>query len=391
MKRFALAAALLAAACSSNKAFDSLCVDQVPPPAACNTPCDPISGADQCPIGYHCSADGKCDTLCTPTGNECGASYTCTNDGFCQPGDNTSPPGPDADCPAIHFTATKVTPSIQILFDKSGSMAHDFNDNNTGIPANQKFTVEDDALVGTNGVVSQLQASAYFGVTMFPLSKDDCGNVVKTARALNNGGTIANLISNNPPSGSTPTPSAIHAAVADFIANKPPAGSPPVIVLSTDGLPMACPNDNTPDLMVAAVDEAKKAYAAGIKLFVLVVGNQFDDKFKRNLANAGQGVQPGQPDAKAYTATNAAGLTQAFQEIIGGVVSCDLKLNGHVDSGAAQSGSVTLNGMNLIFGTDWNVDADGTTLHLVDKACDTLKGSTDPKVDATFSCGAVLF
>ena len=241
-------------------------------------------------------------------------------------------------------------------------------------------------LVGNNGVVTQLQASAYFGVTMFPVSDDDCTDVVKTPRALNNAGTIANLISNNGPSGSTPTPSAIHAAVQDFMTNKPPAGSPPVIVLSTDGLPMACPNDNTPDLKAAAVTEAQNAFATGIKLFVLVVGNKFDDTFKQDLANAGQGV----PDAKAYTATNSTELTQAFQDIIGGVVSCDLKLNGHVDPGNAQTGIVVLNGANLTFGTDWTVDADGTTLHLLGKACDTLKGSTDPQVDATFSCGAVL-
>lgn len=389
MNRLALAALLLTAACSGNKAAESLCVAQVPTPAGCNAACNPVSGAADCPLGYHCSAAGKCDIQCTPTGNECGAGNSCTTDGLCQPG-NDLPTPIDADCPAVHFQATKVTPSIQILFDKSGSMANDFNDQQTGTPANQKFTVEDNALVGTGGVITQLQASAYFGITMFPVSNDDCADVVTANRALNNAGTIANLISNHGPSGSTPTPSAIHAAVQTFAANKPPAGSPPVIVLSTDGLPMACPGDNTPDLKAASVTEAKNAFAAGIRLFVLVVGNKFDADFKQALANAGQGVKAGQPDAKAYTANNAAELTQAFQEIIGGVVSCDLKLNGHVDPGTAQTGSVVLNGTNLTFGTDWSLDADGTTLHLLGKACDTLKGSTDPKIDATFSCGAVL-
>jgi hypothetical protein len=74
---------LLTTACG-NKSFESLCANQVPPPAACNTACDPAPGAQHnCPAGYHCSAGGKCDTLCTPTGNECGDGYSCTPDGYC--------------------------------------------------------------------------------------------------------------------------------------------------------------------------------------------------------------------------------------------------------------------------------------------------------------------
>ncbi|HET9619925.1 MAG TPA: vWA domain-containing protein [Kofleriaceae bacterium] len=384
-----MGAVLLFAACGGNKAAESLCADQVPPPAACNTPCDPVSGADQCPLGYHCSADGKCDTQCTPTGNECGASNTCTNDGFCQPGDNNGPPPIDAECPAVHFTASKVTPSVQLLLDRSGSMLEDFNGNDNGL-GNSKFTAEDKALVDPTGVVTQLQSSVYFGVMMYP--SNVCPGTVQTPRALMNAGAIASFIQSNVPAstGNTPTPQAIDSAVQDFVANKPPAGSPPIIVLATDGLPNDCSGKNGNLAKQQSITAAANAFSKGIKLFVLVVGNQFDDTFKRALANAGQGVQPGQPDAKAYSATNATQLTQAFQEIIGGVVSCDLKLNGHVDPGNAQTGSVSLNGANLIFGTDWNVDADGTTLHLLGKACDTLKGSTDPKVDATFSCGAVL-
>lgn len=46
--------------------------------------CDPSPGAGAtCPGGYHCSADGQCDALCTPSGNECGDGYRCTPDGRC--------------------------------------------------------------------------------------------------------------------------------------------------------------------------------------------------------------------------------------------------------------------------------------------------------------------
>jgi len=63
-----------------------VCDNVVPPPPACMTACNPSPGApNNCPLGYHCSADGKCDALCTPTGNECGDGYVCTSDGNCDP------------------------------------------------------------------------------------------------------------------------------------------------------------------------------------------------------------------------------------------------------------------------------------------------------------------
>src|SRR5262249_30175580 len=66
---------LLAAACGT-KPFESLCKAEVPPPAACNTACNPMPGAqNSCPGGYHCSGDGKCDLQCTTSGNECGNGY----------------------------------------------------------------------------------------------------------------------------------------------------------------------------------------------------------------------------------------------------------------------------------------------------------------------------
>ncbi|HEY5920935.1 MAG TPA: hypothetical protein VIV11_04660 [Kofleriaceae bacterium] len=76
--------AITAAACGG-KPGKSICDNQVPPPAACMTMCDPSPGApNSCPGGYHCAADGYCDALCTPSGGECGDGYVCTPDGRCK-------------------------------------------------------------------------------------------------------------------------------------------------------------------------------------------------------------------------------------------------------------------------------------------------------------------
>jgi hypothetical protein len=382
----------LTVACG-HKSFDSLCANQVPPPAACNTACDPTPGAQSaCPDSFHCAAGGKCDTLCTPTGNECGDDYACTSDGYCMSnGKGSGDPPIDAACPAVHFTAAKLTPSIQLLIDRSGSMNEDFsgrdpNKAGSGAMPPYKFPTEQNALVGMQGIVTQLQGSVYFGASMYPGAT--CMGVYQTPRALNNATAIAALMTAHPPGGNTPTSAAIDSVVADFMANPPPANSPPVIVLATDGLPNDCNNNAATQ---PTIDSTKAAFSKGIRVYLLSVGNQISDVFKQAVANAGQGVQSGQPDAKAYTATDQAQLAAAFQEIIRGVVSCDLKLSGQVDATDGQAGNVTLNGAPLAYGTDWTLDPDGITLHLLGNACTTLKASPNPVVDASFACGAVIF
>src|ERR1041384_688293 len=140
---------LVATACGSPKTFPSLCNGQASQPSACNMACDPAPGSttNDCPTGFHCSADGKCDTVCTLSGNECGKGYLCTADGKCVADGSGSGSGnePDA-CPSVQFTATKVTPSIQIVFDRSGSMNEDFSGKapaNGGAAALQVPTAQD--------------------------------------------------------------------------------------------------------------------------------------------------------------------------------------------------------------------------------------------------------
>lgn len=402
MRRLLLLGFVLAATACGGKTFPSLCANQVPPPAACQTACDPSPGAiDGCPSGFHCSGDGKCDTFCTLTGGQCGNDYSCTGDGNCEPnGSGNGGSGtPDA-CPSVHFQAMKTTPSIELLIDKSGSMDQNFTggEPKDGAVGPYKFPTEQAALVNTDsakpplGIVTQLQASVYFGAAMFP--SNTCPGIFSTPRALNNLTNISNLIGDvmHAPSGSTPTSQAIDAVVKDFMMNPPPKGSPPVILLSTDGLPNACGASGTTMAdQTATINSAKAAFAQGIRLFLLVVGNQIDATFQKNLANAGQGVVAGQPDAKSYTASDPGSLATALSDIVGGVLSCDLQLSGQVDATAGQNGTVTLNNMTLNYGTDWTLDPNGLVIHLLGNACNTLKMSSNPTVDAVFACGAVIF
>ncbi len=401
MARVVLVVLVLLAAACGKKQPGSVCADQVPPPAGCETSCDPSPGAPAtCPAGLHCSADGKCDASCTAGGGECGVGFECTADGSCVPDGSGSgdPPIDAADCPEVKFTAKPITPSIQLLIDRSSSMTENFANRSPPERGPYKYPTVQDALVGPNGVVTDLEDSAYFGATLFTAFRAACPSLQSTPRAKNNRAAIAAVIGNNPPRlrsdpdpGFTPTPMAIDSVVADFAANPPPEGSPPVIVLATDGQPNEC--TSTSEREAESVAAAANAFSKGIKLYILAVS--FDDESARAhvqaMANAGQGVQPGQPNATPYYATSPATLAAAFQEIIGGVISCDLQLSGQVDPADGPLGTLTLNGQNLTYGVDWTVDPNGLIVHLLGNACTTLKTSPNPTVNGTFPCGTIIF
>lgn len=288
--------------------------------------------------------------------------------------------GPDASCPAVHFTPTQVIPSIQLLIDRSGSMDTNLQNTNTS-----RYEAMHDALVGGTGVVTTLENKVYFGASLYS-ADNPCPRLYSQARGLGNGATIKTLIESQSPNGNTPTAPSIDAVVQDFAANPAPMGSPPVIVLATDGLPNSCGGGN--DTTAQTVTAAGNAYAAGIRLFVLGIAG-VNDNFLQQVANAGAGVQANQPNAPYYTANSPAELQQAFQQIIGGVVSCDLMLSGNIDSSQASSGTVTLDGMMLVYGQDWTL-VGGNTIELTGAACDTLKNSASPVVDASFPCGSII-
>jgi hypothetical protein len=159
-----------------------------------------------------------------------------------------------------------------------------------------------------------------------------------------------------------------------------------VIVLATDGLPNGCNGGNGE---AASIQAAGAAFAADIRLFVLAVGNGINDGHLQAVANAGAGVQAGQPNAPFFVANTPQDLRAAFDQIIGSVVSCELMIDGTIDESQAAAGTVVANGVTLAFGTDWEL-VNGNVIRLVGQACTNLKASPNPQVTASFPCGAVI-
>jgi hypothetical protein len=359
-----------------------------------------------CPGGYHCSADGKCDLFCTRTGNECGDGYSCTADGFCVKNGGGGSNEPDASCPALHFTPTRTTPTVELLLDESSSMKANYGPNNT--PPTRLEAMRTALVDATDGVVTKLANQVVFGVSLYTGTGNappTCPTLTSQARALNNLQPIRTLLNAATPKSNTPTAASIDAVVAGFTANPPANGSPKIIALATDGLPDTCSDPSPPQQTdptkpldprqlaanATAVAAAQRAYAAGIRLYFLFIGDPAQARnHPQEMANAGAGLDPVDGRAPFFIATNPAELTDAFNTIIGGVVSCDLRLDSQLDPKDAPSGTVTINNRVLSYPDEWNLDADGITIHILGNACTMLKAATNPVVDAAFPCGIII-
>ncbi len=368
-----IATALIAAFAACGSPAAGPC-DKSPPDPSCNAACDPSASTSTCAAGFHCRLDNKCYAFCTQGGGECGDGLACSDDGRCVASGIDAAPQPDADCPAVNFTAMPTTPSIQLVLDRSGSMG------------GGRWTSLKDALVNpTTGVVKTLEAKAYFGATIFPGGANNCNAFDQTAsRVLNGSAAIKTLLDAKNPAGSTPTGEAMTKAIQSFMgAGAPPAGSPPIIVLATDGDPNSCGNS---DGQTDSINAAAAAHAAGIDVYVLGMNLDSDQLGRlQAVANAGTGTTT----ATVYRGDNPAQLKAAFDTIINGVVSCQLDLSGNINVQQAANGEVRLNGRILMFGTEWNA-VDMNTIELVGAACTELKNTASPSVTAKFPCGVVV-
>lgn len=378
----------LAAACGSNTVgADGPCA-VTPPDPACSLACNGDDGL--CPLGFYCGAGDTCTADCTQGGGECGSGFECDPRGHCvREGSGTDAgTGSDGDeCPSVTVTPMAQTPTVHLVIDRSGSMDQSFG-------GTSRWNAVRQALTGTSGVVTQLQDRIYFGATTYSSDRSGtCPDVVSTpTRMLNNQAAIDQLLRANTLT-DTPTGESLAPIINDLIANPPSAGSTPIILLATDGLPDTCANVDENGNTVAqnlTISEAQRAFTAGIKTYILSVGNQVGDAHLQRVANAGAGLDVATGMAPFYKANDPAQLSAQLSAIISGALSCQLDLTGTIQdrTQAEATGIVTLGGTRLMFGTDWRF-VDNDTIELLGTACTTFKngGAT---LSATFECGLIV-
>jgi hypothetical protein len=355
--------------------------------ANCGKPCTSNSS---CGVGYFCSADDVCDAECTQGGAECGSGKFCNSNGRCEEGTGELDGGV---CPSIEVRVDAVIPTVQLLIDHSGSMNVEFG-NSVRVDAVRE------ALLDNGGVVDTLQAQVRFGATLY--TSDDfnppCPRLTAVAPTLNNLDAIDDAIRDDLDVDAlgedTPTGESLEAVAEAFPA--PQANDRRIIVLATDGEPDTCtdPDPEGGQRQEAArrrsEEAAKRVFDEfGIEVYVLSVGQDAAESHLQRVANAGVGKAFDDPDeAELYIANNKDELIAAFNDIIGGARDCSFTINGTVTD--AEGGTVTLDGAELEYGTDWEVINNGKTLRLLGDACESYLDGEASDIGAEFECDSII-
>ncbi len=389
----------------------------------CGSAC---STTGDCPSGLFCSLQGVCTAECGPDASLCAADQGCTLDGHCvggtssggsssggtssveldasmsSAGSDVGSGGGDA-CAEITLELGDVTPTVVLLIDQSGSMSSD--DIEPGGP--KRWDALKTALTGTDNVVQQLESKVRFGFAFYsnPSGLDeppepgvcpivDKGGMDETLMppALDRYDEFAAYFAPLDTHPNTPTAESFELVANDLDAFTEPG--PKYIVLATDGNPDRCEqnNENADDISKQmVVDAVDRAFTdLDITTFVISVGDDVAEAHLHDVANVGQGFPTDDVTDRFYKVTTQDALTQAFNDIISGVRSCTLTLNGEIDPDQADKGVVLLDGEELAMDPDngWTV-IDGQTIELVGSACEAI-GTGDHTLSARFPCDAVV-
>jgi hypothetical protein len=292
------------------------------------------------------------------------------------------------DCIDTTVGFERLTPTVIVLVDRSGSMTADFGGGLSRWESLRRTLIDP-----ATGVLPQIQDKARLGLTMYTSFDGNKGGVcpilVEVPPAMHNLDEITRVYSATEivhQEDDTPTSESVRAVTAKLLAVKDPG--PKAIVLATDGEPDTCENadahdDATNALSVAAV---RDAFAAGVTTEVISVGSEVGQPHLQDLANAGVGGVGGTP----YRALDATGLVDAFEQIVRGVVSCEFQLDGSVEPGREPSGSVVLDGAALTYGSDdgWDLPAPDR-VRLKGAACTDVK-TTSKVLHIDFPCGTYV-
>jgi hypothetical protein len=378
-----------------------------------------------CAAGLHCGPDGSCTAACGPGASLCPPEQGCSNDGRCSGGgggsssggttgldlDASMPSGGDQGlggsgetCAEIELELGDVTPTVVLLIDQSGSMEDE--DIEPGGPT--RWQALKDALRGPDSVIAALEDKVRFGFVFYSNPADlDMPPEAGVCPILDRGGMDETLwppvlnafdafeayYEDLPTYPNTPTGESVRYTAADLASFDEPG--PKYIVLATDGNPDHCADDkeNNPDGVARqiSVDEVQKAHDEfDITTFVISVGGDVAEDHLNDVANVGQGFPVDDPEDRFFLVTTQDMLGAAFEQIIGGVRSCTLTLNGEIDPAEADQGTVLLDGEPLPMdeSNGWRV-LDGTTIELVGDACAAIE-SGDHSLSARFPCDVVV-
>ncbi len=291
-------------------------------------------------------------------------------------------------CVSVDVTFEKQHPTVVLLIDRSGSMEEtDFSPT--------RWLAVRSALFDSTGVVTTLESDVQFGLALYNSNNGNFGGVcpiMKTTVPDFNAGTITTAEFDEwDPQADTPTGDSIDWIVSSYDFGD--VQGPRIIVLATDGEPDTCevpnPNDpvGNPAGRTESITAVTNAYTAGIETYVISVGADVAVQHLQDLANLGRGKAISTTENEpVYLATSTQDLKDAFNTIVNGVRSCSIELNGSVQAGFEDKGSVTIDGNDIVKDDPNGYVLSGNTLEFVGTSCDLIK-SGDRSIDIQFPCG----
>lgn len=309
-------------------------------------------------------------------------------------------PGLDAEgfdapgiCAAQRVQARRVTPNVILVVDQSGSMTQDFGSSN-------RWDVLRDALLDTpDGLIATLQPTVRFGLALYSADSDGdgpaigmCPMITWVDPALDNLAAIEAVYGPADPFEETPTGESIDAVLERLTMVPDPTMDPTILILATDGEPDTCAMPNPQNGQPEAIAGVERAHRAGVRTFVIGVGNDVGMALLQDVANAGVGRGAGDPDAPFWVPGDDEGLRAALLEIVGGELSCVITLEGRIeDLSQACTGTVILDGDTLRCDDPdgWHA-LDGTHIELTGAACERLQANPRAMLEAVFPCDVVL-
>ena len=280
----------------------------------------------------------------------------------------------EGDCPDLQELLVPEVPTFQLVVDQSGSMDEPFG-------MQSRWEAMRSTLIGMQGgIVTDLQSQVRFGLSLYnnPQGDGPCPVVDTIGPQLDAQDEITTVLDASGPDGDTPTGESLDLALQTL--QEDDWNGPKYLLLATDGEPDTCeipdPQKGMQTDMVRSrvVMAVQAAFDANIRTFVISVGDELTDDHLQDVANAGQGVGMGEPDAEFYRALNPDELVTAFNDIISGVRSCEIELPSELMEQFAPSCEVTVNGDPYAFNdpNGWQLN-DPTHIELLGNACTAIQ------------------
>jgi hypothetical protein len=376
--------------CSASTGVEGGICEGPMPPAGCGQPCG-TDGAEPCPSGTYCGAGGECTADCgAGIANACRGTQYCDEDGRCQNRDVDA----TGVCARIQVQATPVTPRVIVIVDQSGSMTASFGGSN-------RWDALKQSLIGRpDGLIFALQNTVEFGLAMYSARSGgdggppigECPMITDVPPAPMNYAAIDAVYRPADVIEDTPTGDAIDAVLDRILGVPDPDDDPTIFIVATDGEPDRCEELDPQNGQAEAIAAVERAFGEGIRTYMISVGEGVvSAAHMTDMANAGVGNGPGDPDAPYWVAGDDRGLRDALSTIVGGVLSCDLTLEGTLTIEDACLGTVRLNGRDLPCDdpNGWRA-IDETHIQLQGDACDELTADGGSTLTAEFPCDVVI-